>query len=110
MFGVNESIHTLSEDDFGTLRQIVYETYNPSKLPPISKRPKWYLQFESAYTFNAMRQFKSAIKSDNRFRILLSTARIAKMRQQWHEMYFNAYPNAAKEGIKSMGTAPTKIT
>ncbi len=100
MFGVNETIDTLSDDDFGTLRQIVYDTYNPSKLPIMSKRPEWYLRFESAYTFNATRLFRDAIQSDNRFRILLSTARVARKRQEWFDIYTKTFPHGTTIGIR----------
>lgn len=97
MFGLKETIDTLSDDDFGALRQIVYDNFNPSRIPPISKRPEWYLRFESAYAFNAMRLFQNAIQSDNRFRILLSTARVARKRQEWFDMYTKTFPYGTHE-------------
>lgn len=73
----------LTEDQFDKLRQIVYEIYNPSYT--VRRWPKNYVKIESVYCMKASINFHRAMKSQNRFRIILATARVAKARYEFYK-------------------------
>lgn len=81
------SLEALSEDEFHQFRQVVYEIYNPSGR--VRRWPKNYVHIESVYCMKESIGFHRAMKSNNRFRILLATARIAKARYKFYTDFYN---------------------
>lgn len=81
------SLEVLSEDEFHQLRQVVYEIYNPSDR--VRRWPKNYVNIESVYCMKESIGFHRAIKSNNRFRIILATARIAKARYKFYTDFYH---------------------
>lgn len=68
-------------------RQQVYEIYNPSYT--VTKWPQNYIKIESVYCMKASINFHRAMKSQNRFRIILATARVAKARYEFYRECYN---------------------